>query len=128
MTYWQTTDTEKCINHSILINLKENIKLTSLSLSSIGNKNDDFLKTVVIEIRAGSANKSETIISKCDYNLTLNNDYLLCSCFPNDQNITYLKIVFKRNSERNYWGRNSDLIKIKSLKIVGKKKLQKHLK
>jgi hypothetical protein len=95
-------------------------------LSSSGNKNDDFLKSVVIEVRVGSStNKIETVISKCDYNLTLNNDYLLCSCFPTDQPLNYLKIVFKRNAEKNFWGKNSDQIKIKTLKLIGKKDIKK---
>ncbi|CAF0766591.1 unnamed protein product [Brachionus calyciflorus] len=122
-TYWQTSNLEKCENHWILIMLKENIKLTNLSLCSIGNKTDEFLKTVVIEVLAGSSNKLETIVSKCDYNLTLNNEYTICNCFPNNQKITFLKIVFKRTTEKNYWGKNNDQIKIKSIKIAGKKVL-----
>jgi hypothetical protein len=93
-----------------------------LSLCSIGNRNDEFLKSVIIETKAGSQNKAECTLSKCDYNLTINNDYLLCSCFPEDQNFSYLKIAFKRSNEKNFWGKKeSDLIKIKSLKLTGKK-------
>jgi hypothetical protein len=108
-----------------MITLKENIKLTQLILSSSGNRNDDFLKSVVIEVRVGSTNKIETIISKCDYNLTINNDYVLCSCFPTEHPLTYLKIIFKRNVEKNFWGKNSDQIKIKSLKLIGKKETKR---
>jgi hypothetical protein len=132
-TYWQTSNVEKCENHYILINLKENIKLSSISLHAIGNKTDEFLKSVVIELRAGESTntavstnsvsnlKNETVIAKCDYSLTLNTDYILCNCFPNDANPTYLKLVFKRNNDKNYWGKNSDQIKIKSIKLVGKR-------
>ena len=124
-TYWQTTNTEKCDNHWILIQLKDNIKLTSLSLCSVGVRGDEFTKSIIIEIKAGSLNKPECTISKCDYNLTVNNDYLLCSCFPDDQNFSYLKIIFKRNGEKNFWGKNGDHIKIKSLKLVGKREVAK---
>ena len=105
--------------------MKENIKLSAISLHTIGSKTDDFLKSVVIELKAGSSangsNKSETIISKCDYGLTLNSDYVLCNCFPHEPAISYLKLVFKRNNEKNYWGKNSDQIKIKSIKLTGKR-------
>ena len=40
-TYWQTSNAEKCESHYILIQLKENIKLTSISLQSIGTKTDE---------------------------------------------------------------------------------------
>jgi hypothetical protein len=91
---------------------------------------------VVIELRAGggqvnassasstasSMSKNETVIAKCDYSLTLNNDYVLCNCFPNESSPAYLKLVFKRNSEKNFWGKN-DQIKVKSLKLVGKREV-----
>jgi hypothetical protein len=106
----------------IYIALKDNIKLTSLSLSSISNKNDDTLKPVVIEVRAGSnTTKIESVIAKCDYSLTNNTDYVICSCFPNDQEISYLKLVFKRANEKNFWSKLSDQIKVKSIRVVGKK-------
>lgn len=124
-TYWQTNN-EKCENHWISISIKDNIKLTSLSLNTISNKNDDTLKSLVIEVRAGSTlMKVETVIAKCDFNLTNNNDYLICSCFPSDQEINYLKIVFKRQNEKNFWNKISDQIKVKSIKLVGKKIVSK---
>jgi hypothetical protein len=160
-TYWQTTSQEKCETHYIIISLKENIKLTSLSIHTLGNKTDEFLKSVVIEVRAGYSSSSdlnssttslpiidntilnkngETLLAKCDYNLTLNNDYTLCTCFPafdtnynsnnetssfskNNNQINYIKLVFKRNTEKSYWGKNNDQIKIKSLKLVGKREV-----
>lgn len=121
MSYWQTTNSEKWEDHYILIMLKENLKLTNLSLFSIGNKTDEFLKSIVIEVRTGGPEKLETVVSKCDYNLTLNNEYSICNCFPNNQNITYLKIVFKRLNEKSYWAKVNDQLKIRSIKLVGQK-------
>jgi hypothetical protein len=127
-TYWQTSN-EKCENHSIWIAIKENIKLTSLAVNTISNKNDDTLKSLVIEVKAGcTATKLETVIAKCDYNLTNNTDYLVCSCFPGDLEINYLRIVFRRQTEKNYWSKISDQIKIKSIKLVGKKVVSKSSK
>lgn len=100
------------------------MKLTSLSLHSIASKGDDTtLKSVLIEVRVGSnAAKTETVIAKCDYSLTNNTDYVICSCFPSDQDISYLKIVFKRPSEKNsFWGKLSDQIKVKWIHLVGKR-------
>lgn len=119
-TYWQASDNEKCAEHWILIDLKENIKLSSLSIHTIGNRNDDLLKTVNIEVKIGNAQKIETVVSKCDYILTLKNDYLLCSCFPTDQKFTYLKIIMKRNLTRSFPAKTNNLIKIKSIKLMGK--------
>lgn len=121
ITYWQTSNQEKCDNHWILINLKENVKLESISLSAVGNRTDDFFKTVVIEVKAICCNNKERVIAKCDYNLTMNNEYTICNCFPSDQNIKTIKIIFKKSSEKNYWGKNNDQIKIRSLKLIGTK-------
>lgn len=90
-------------------------------MNTIGNRNDEFLKSLIIEVKAGTSNKTETTISKCDYILTLSNEYNLFSCFPSDQTYTYLKIVFKKNTDRVFQMRNHELIKVKSLKLVGKK-------
>ncbi len=121
-TYWQASDTEKCEQHWILIELKDNIRPTSLSMCTLGNRGDELLKTVSIEVRIGNAQKIETTVSKCEYTLTLKNDYLLCSCFPTDQAFTYLKIVLMRtnNTMRALSGKTNSLIKIKSIKLVGK--------
>lgn len=121
MTYWQTANSEKWEDHYILIMLKESLKLSSLSLFSIGNKSDEFLKSITIEVRAGGPEKLETVVSKCDYNLTLNNEYSICNCFPDNQSITYLKIVFKRSNEKSYWAKANDQLKIRSIKLVGQK-------
>ena len=125
-TYWQTSNSEKCEQHWILIDLKDNIKLTSLSLNTIGNRNEELLKAISIEVKIGSPTKVETVVSKCDYILTLNNDYMLCSCFPTDQKFTYLKIVIKRANEtlvRCFPSKTNDLIKLKSLKLLGKQEV-----
>lgn len=127
-TYWQASSSEKCDYHWILIDLKDNIRLTSLTLNTIGNRTDDLLRTINIEVKTGSPNKLETVISKCEYTLTLNNEYMLCSCFPTDNTFTYLKIIFKRTNERNFPGKTNDLIKIRSLKLVGKHEQQKEPK
>ena len=69
-TYWQASNAEKCEHHFILVTLREHIKLASVSIFSIGSKSDDFLKSVVIELRAGfaatsdSIAKNETVIAK----------------------------------------------------------------
>ena len=94
--------------------------MTSLTLNTIGNRNDDLLRTIIIEVKVGSANKVETIVSKCEYTLTINNEYTLCNCFPTDNSFAYIKIVFKRTNERNFPGKTNDLVKIRSLKLIGK--------
>lgn len=120
-TNWQTSS-EKCENHWICIGLKDNVKLSSVSLHSVSNKNDDTLKSVVIEVRVGSnASKTENLVAKCDYSLTINNDYVICNCFPSDQEVSYLKLVFKRTNEKTFWNKLSDQIKIKWLQVVGKR-------
>ena len=80
-TYWQASSTEKCEFHCIQIFLKDNIKLTNISLSSIGSRDDDFLKSVVIEVRAGGGNRSDSVIAKCDYLLTISNEYAICKMY-----------------------------------------------
>jgi hypothetical protein len=104
------------------------MRLTSLSLNTIGNRTDDLLRTINIEVKTGSPNKLETVISKCEYTLTLNNEYTLCSCFPSDNSFSYIKIVFKRTNERNFPGKTNDLIKIRSLKLIGKNEILKEPK
>jgi hypothetical protein len=96
-----------------------------LSLCTIGNRSDELLKAINIEVRIGADNKLETVVSKCDYILTINNDYLLCTCFPTDQNFTYLKIVIKKANENlaRFSGKTNDLIKVKSIKLVGKREI-----
>ena len=165
-THWQTTNAEKCESHWILITLKENIQLTSLEIFSSGNRNDEFLRTVVIEVRAGfvnttGANKAsssasiaatssttcERVLAKCDYTQTINNYYTICTneCFasvsgesatPQQQQqqqqqqkqqprMVYLKLVFRRQGEKNFWGKSNDQIKIRSLRLVGKRMYHK---
>ncbi len=121
-TYWQANETEKCEQHWIIIDLKDNLKPISLSICTLGNRNDELLKTASIEVKIGNAQKTETTVSKCEYILTLKNDYLLCSCFPTDQVFTYLKIVILRTSNtlRGFPAKSNNLIKIKSIKLIGK--------
>ena len=100
------------------------MKLSSLAVHSISNsKSEDTLKSIVIEVRVGSlSTKTESVVAKCDYSLTINTDYVVCSCFPTDQEVSYIKLVFKRaNDSKSFWNKLSDQIKIKWLHVVGKR-------
>lgn len=55
---------------------------------------------------------------------------MLYSCMADDElsssvssgsQVNYVKLVFRRTNEKNYWGKNGDQIKIKSIKMVGKR-------
>ena len=102
--------------------------MTSLSLSTIGSRNDELLRSINIEVKTGFPNKIETVIAKCEYTLTINNEYTLCSCFPTDNSFSYIKVVFKRANDRNFPGKTNDLVKIRSLKLIGKHETQKEIK
>ena len=94
---------------------------------TIGSKDDESLKLITIEVKVGTAQRGETIVSKCDYMLTLGNQYELCNFFPSDQSLSYIKITFKRSGDRSFSGLKmiSELIKIKSIKLTGKKESNK---
>ena len=124
-TYWQASSAEKCEFHSIQIFLKENIKLTNISVCSVGSRDDDFLKSIIIEVRAGLPNRSESVIAKCDYLLTISNEYAICNCFPQEQSFSYVKIVFKRNGDKGLQKQSSEHLKIRSIKLVAKRELAK---
>ena len=54
----------------------------------------------------------------------------MCNFFStyNDNSFAYIKIVFKRTNERNFPGKTNDLVKIRSLKLIGKHETQKEPK
>ena len=91
----------------------------------MGSRDDDFLKSIIIEVRAGSATRPESVIAKCDYLLTISNEYAICNCFPQEQAFSYVKIVFKRNGDKSFLKQANEHIKIRSIKLVAKKELAK---
>ena len=107
------------------MDLKDNIKPTSLSLNCVGDPGEEALKALSIEVKIGNEQKVETLVSKCEFIQTLNTDYLLCTCFPTDHKFTYLKLVIKRKvdiiNRPCLPAKTNGLIRIKSIRLVGKR-------